>query len=774
MATGISSAPLSSRHLLASAVGLAVAAQGGFSYAAQTAADDGTGVIQLGATSIEGQAPSQSTYNPAAPSSPKYTELLRDTPQTITVVPKEVIHDQNLLTLRDVLSTVPGITFGAGEGGSGYGDSINLRGFSASGDIYVDGVRDSAQYSRTDPFNLEQVEVVSGASSVYSGSGAVGGTINLVTKQPELRDKTTISAGIGTDSYKRLTLDTNQQLNDTTAFRLNLMAHGNDVPGRDYEDYSRWGIAPSIAFGLGTPTRVTVSYEHQKDDNTPQYGIPIYNGKPMPGVGWSDYYGYHNINDQQITSDAFSLKLEHDFNDAVSVRNFTRVERVRQDLRASGPEGAQAGCLATGTQITGAPCTGGLKPGYFQPSGGSLGNERNTQNKMFTNQTDVTSHFSTGFVEHTLVTGIAISREEYEADTGKWLTNANGSTIVPPPVSFSDPNSEWTGPVNFTRAAHIDGALNNRAAYAFDTLKLNPQWEINGGLRYEHNAGSSVTNAYSSTGVETPGGRFGQADDLTSYRLALVYKPAENGSIYIAYGNSKTPSQASVNGSCYTPAKNNTAAINNCNVSPETAVSYEIGTKWDFFDNALSITGAVFRNDRTNYKVASNDPTNLSGTQSLDGKARADGVALGLSGAITDKWKVFANYTYLDTRVLRSASDFTLASTGFDAQKGEPLPFTPKHAASLWTVYDLPYDFQVGYGITAQSKQYLVSAAGAPTAPGYAVQRAMLGYKVNKQLNLQLNVNNLFDKEYLTRIRNNGWAVPGDGRAAVVSADYTF
>ncbi|WP_269778102.1 TonB-dependent receptor, partial [Pseudomonas tolaasii] len=250
-----------------------MAAQGGFSYAAETAADDNTGVIQLGATSIEGQAQSTSTYNPVAPSSPKYTEALRDTPQTITVVPKEVIHDQNLLSLRDVLSTVPGITFGAGEGGSGYGDSINLRGFSASGDIYVDGVRDSAQYSRTDPFNLEQVEVVSGASSVYSGSGAVGGTINLVTKQPELRDKTTVSAGIGTDNYKRLTLDSNSQLNDTTAFRLNLMAHGNDVPGRDYEDYSRWGIAPSIAFGLGTPTRVTLSYEHQKDDNTPQYGI---------------------------------------------------------------------------------------------------------------------------------------------------------------------------------------------------------------------------------------------------------------------------------------------------------------------------------------------------------------------------------------------------------------------------------------------------------------------------------------------------------------------
>ncbi|MGY2289165.1 TonB-dependent receptor [Pseudomonas sp. SDO528_S397] len=750
-----------------------MAAQGGFTYAGDAAADNtNPGAIQLGATTVDGQA--QSTYNPVAPSSPKYTEALRDTPQTITVVSKEVIHDQNLLTLRDVLSTVPGITFGAGEGGSGYGDSINLRGFSASNDIYVDGVRDSAQYSRTDPFNLQQVEVVSGASSVYSGSGSVGGTINLVTKTPELRDKTTISAGIGTDNYKRTTLDTNQTLNDTTAFRLNLMAHGNDVPGRDYEDYERWGIAPSIAFGLGTPTRVTVSYEHQKDNNTPQYGVPIYNGKLMPGVGWSDYYGYHNINEQNITSDAFSLKLEHDFNDAVSIRNFSRIERVSQELRASGPEGAQAGCLASGTQITGAPCAAGLAPGFFQPSGGSLGNERKTQNKIFINQTDVTSHFSTGFIDHTLVTGISISREEYEADTGNWLRNSNGSTITPPPVSFSDPNSYWAGPVNFTRAAHIDGELNNRAAYAFDTLKLNPQWEINGGVRFEHNAGSSVTNAYSSTGVETPGGRFGQADDLTSYRLALVYKPAENGSVYVAYGNSKTPSQASVNGSCYTPAKNNNAAINNCDVDPEKSITYEIGTKWDFFNDALSLTGAIFRNDRTNYKVATNDPSDLSGSQTLDGSARVDGVELGLSGAITDRWKVFANYTYLDTQVLQSVSNFTKDTTGIDAQKGEPLTFTPKNAASLWTVYDLPHDFQVGYGLTTQSKQYLASAAGAPTAPGYTVHRAMVAYKVNKQLNLQLNVNNLFDKEYLTRIRNNGWAVPGDGRSAVVSADYTF
>jgi catecholate siderophore receptor len=228
------SAALSQKSLLVSAIGLAIVSHGGAVVAAESDTQK-TSPLELESLSVSGSAETDG-YQPQAPSSPKYTELLRDTPQTITVVPKQVIEDQNLLTMRDILSTVPGITFGAGEGGGGYGDSINLRGFSASNDIQVDGVRDSAQYSRTDPFNLEQVEVVNGASSVYSGGGSVGGTINLVTKAPQMRDFTKISTAVGTDNYKRITLDTNQKLNDTTAARLNLMAHGNDAPGRDYED----------------------------------------------------------------------------------------------------------------------------------------------------------------------------------------------------------------------------------------------------------------------------------------------------------------------------------------------------------------------------------------------------------------------------------------------------------------------------------------------------------------------------------------------------------
>ena len=238
-------------------------------------------------------------------SSPKYTEELLDTPQTITVVSRDVIDQQGLLSLRDVLSTLPGITFGAGEGGGGYGDSINLRGFNANSDITTDGVRDSAQYSRTDTFNLESVELVNGANSVYSGAGSVGGNINLVSKAARTGDFSTFTVGAGTDGYGRVTADSNFDLDDGVALRLNAMGHTQDVPGRD-EEFERWGFAPSIAFGLGSDTRFTLSYLHQQDDNMPQYGVPYalnaFNDGPLPGVDPETYFGYRNTSRRKSTS----------------------------------------------------------------------------------------------------------------------------------------------------------------------------------------------------------------------------------------------------------------------------------------------------------------------------------------------------------------------------------------------------------------------------------------------------------------------------------------
>ena len=739
------------------------------------------------------------------PSSPKYTEALLDTPQTITVVNKATMDQQGLIGLRDVLSTLPGITFGAGEGGGGYGDSINLRGFTANSDITTDGVRDSAQYSRTDNFNLESIELVNGANSVYSGAGSVGGSINLVSKTAHAGDANAFTVGAGTDGYGRVTADSNFDLDNGVAVRLNAMAHQNDVSGRDYEEFKRWGFAPSVAFGLGSDTRFTLSYFHQSDENTPQYGVPYYRNAfydgPLPGVDSSNYYGYHNVDKQEIDVDMLTGVFEHDFNEQVTLRSLARYQKVDQVSTVDATQGTW--CMPNNLTPTGTSCTIGtgaaqivVPVGQYMPTG-PRGYVRDTSNAISISQTDLTARFNTGSVEHALVAGVSFSQETFDLDTSNLFRNADGSNpyLAPNHLPFMDiynPDSLYTGPINKTLVGRTTGTLSNQAVYVFDTLKFNDKLSLNLGARYEHNEGDSgiwvVNTVAGPTGpIGTVNNKnvFENEDDLFSYRAGLVFKPVENGTVYLSYANSKTPSKASVNGAC-------TAAT--CEVDPETAVNIELGTKWELLDSRLALTAALFRNERENYKVADpGNPANPTGEQQLDGKARVQGLALGVAGNITREWSVFANYTYLDSEVLSGVSEFCRENPSVacvnsiaypDPLKGNPLTNTPKHSASLWTTYRLN-DWTFGYGATYQGEFYLnnsyivvsnnvASETALYKTPDYWTHRAMVGYQINDSIGLQLNVNNLFDEEYYTRIRNNGWATPGEGRSAVLTATFKF
>jgi catecholate siderophore receptor len=795
-------------RLLATALGGVFVSAALPAFAADTAADapatpegdaDPNKAPTLESVTVEGSDVKSGT-------SPKLTAPLLDMPQSITIVPQKVITDENLLNLRDILSTLPGITFGAGEGGGGYGDSINLRGFSGSNDITIDGVRDSAQYTRSDPFNLDRVEFVNGANSVYSGSGSVGGSVNLVSKVPYLGNQTQVGAGVGTDSYGRLTVDSNTEISDTTAFRINAMAHENDVPGRDVEHYGRWGIAPSISFGLGGDTSWTLSYYHQKDDNIPQYGVPTFRGDVLPGVDDSKYYGYRNFDTQEITGDSLTSVIQHQFDGNMSLRNLTRAQRVRQFTLVDPPQGTF--CLPGGEQPTGASCTLNagtfleivVPPGFYMPSG-PRGNIRDTTNKLLYNQTDFTSDFATGAIQHTFVAGLSLSHETYSLDGYSQYRNDDGTNPYAAPGHFpftpiGDPDSYFTGADHRTLTSKQNGDLDNEALYAFDNLKFNEYWSLNLGARFEHNDATSksyvvktftaptvdnehpdISNIGAITGVNPESEN---ADNLFSYRAGLVYKPVENASLYAAFSNSKTPSAASVNGSCTATSTTGTA---NCDVKPETAKNYEIGAKWDTFDGRLSLTGSIFRNERTNYRVADpGNPDNPSGFQTLDGSARVDGILLGAIGQLMPHWYVYANYSHLDSKVLQGASDF-VAGQGKDYTKGDPLLSTPENSFSFWTTYDISHAWQVGYGATYVG-EYTVSQHSATNPDGplntvdsYWVNRLMVAYNVNHNLRLQLNLNNIFDEEYLTRVRTAGdvaWGTPGDARSAVLTATYTF
>lgn len=753
--------------------------------------------------------------------SPKSTAPLVDTPQTVTVVSQEQIRQQNLLTLRDALATIPGITFGAGEGGGGYGDSINLRGYSANNDLTVDGVRDSAQYSRTDPFNLQQIEVYNGANSVFNGSGSVGGTINLVSKIPFARNATTVQAAVGTDNYYRAAIDSNWRLNDLIAVRLNAMYHENDVPGRDVESYQRWGVAPSITIGVDSDTSLTLAYIHQDDDNTPIYGVPYFlsgvNDGPLAGVDDSDYFGIVNLDEQKTKVDRLTATFRHAFSDNVSIRNLTRWQRVHQYSQTSAPQGVF--CLASGLQpigssanaTVGIPCAAGQNtPGFYYPAG-PRGLVRDQVNDLIHNQTDLTVvNGAKGGLFNTLVIGASYSQEDYSIENAQLLRNPGGALPNPaqPPISLSNPNTMWNGPVNYVRTGNSYGDTRNFAVYAFDTLEISPMFELNAGVRYE-----SVRTIFRADTVTTPatGAVYVRGSDqvsnenLFSYRAGAVFHPVENVSLYAAYGNAKTPTSATVRAGCGLPAA--PGAADPCAVAPEKARTYEIGAKAELFDKKLLLTAALFRNERTNFRIPSNDPAQPNSLQVLDGKSRVDGVALGISGNVTPEWAIFANYTYLDSEVRQSVSDFCLATPGAtgclnnagtpDPQRGDRLIQTPKHSGSLFTTYAFPFGLQIGYGLTYQGKfatnQRNLAQRTQFMVDDYLIHRAFVSYDFKNGLVAQLNVSNFTDEDYYTGVRNNvgaatisgtgvvgggavsgGWATPGDARSAVFSLFYNF
>ncbi|WP_425506420.1 TonB-dependent receptor [Sphingomonas xinjiangensis] len=596
------------------------------------------------------------------------------------------------------------------------------------------------------------------------------------------------------------------------------MVHRNDIPGRDIEYNKRWGVAPSVAIGIEGPTRVTLQYLHQEDRNVPQYGIPyfqndVYDGL-IPGVDRENYYGYRNVDRQDIDVDQATMIFDHEISDTVSVRNLARWQQVSQLTTVGPPQGTY--CLDNNRTPSGGSCVVDLDtrtgpgqvlnitvPAGYYLIGGPRGNLRNSRNELMYDQLDLRATFNTGAIEHTATLGGSVSWEKYTLRTGNALRDAAGGNpyafnpAAPnanqhyPFINIANPydvvqgpalpgavygSNTYTGPVNYTYTGRQTGEVTNYALYLFDTMRLG-KVELNGGVRWESNHGSSLS-APTAT-------RLYNDNDLFSYRVGLVYKPVEAVSLYAAYGNSKTPSQSSVNGSC-TVAGENGATTTTCVTTPESAKNYELGAKAELANGRLLLTASVFRNERDSYRVASNEPGIPD--QQMDGHSRVDGIAIGAVGRITNAWSITANYTYLDGKLIQSVSNFCLNNPGAancgnsvafpDPGAGARLANTPEHSGSLFTTYKLPFGLSIGYGLTYQGAIALslptAATRGVAQADDYLVHNAYLAYDISKTLSAQLNVKNFTDELYFTRIRQNGWATPGDARAAVLTINYRF
>ncbi|MEP7185548.1 MAG: catecholate siderophore receptor Fiu [Rhodanobacter sp.] len=702
-------------------------------------------------------------------SSPKFTQPLLDTTQTINIISKELIQQQGATTLTEALRNSPGVgTFYVGENGSTQtGDSINMRGFDSSGSIFVDGVRDIGSISR-DVFNIEQIEVTKGPDGTEYGRTAPTGAINMVSKQPQLGRGISGSVSYGSGQRKRATADWNQSLGNHAAFRLNVMDQDSGVAGRDKVENDRRGVAPSLAFGLGTPTRVYLDYLHVKQNNVPDGGVPTI-GLPgysspdptrpfiadAPLVDPTHFYGTSQDHDDVI-ADMFTAIIQHDFSDRVALHDTLRWGRTHQDYLLTS-------FMATATNL--------LTPDPADPSTWTVArsnpNFKHQNNRIVTNQTNLTAHMSSGTVTHDLSVGIELSQEKA---TTLGMGPLDGSTWQDANLYHPDPD---VGGLDYGETgASSSGKTDTMAAYVFDTMKMGEHWQINAGVRLDR-----YTTEFNSTAV--CGGRRGPdcgahpagtvlpsvdarvAGNLPNYKLGVLYKPAANGSIYANFAMSQQPP-----GGNTLTLSNSENSADNPDFDPQKARTTEFGTKWDLLGDRLLVTGALYRTEVTNELVQ--DPTD--GSYSQIGKKRVQGIEISVVGQLADDWALSAGYTTMDAEVTTGS---TVSNDG-----SSDLAYTPKSAFTAWTTYHLPFNLTIGGGArySGEMKRGHDGAIGTPEyVKSYWVFDAMASYPVNKQFDLQLNVYNLFDKSYVAAINKSGYRyTPATPRSAMLTANIRF
>ena len=695
---------------------------------------------------------------------PKQVAAPLNTPRSVVTLDKDVIEQTGSNSLADALRTVPGITFGAAEGGNPIGDRPFIRGFDSQGSIYVDGVRDFSSQSR-EVFAVESVQIVRGSDSTLGGRGSPGGTINIISKTPQMGDFGSVSGSFGNASYKRVVGDLNLQLPvPNTALRIEGMWHDQDVAGRDAIYQRRWGIAPTLTVGIGTPTRLTAGYYHLTTHELPDSGLPYFytiGNAPGSGVivsrpalgqvtlangqsGYVDRSTFYGLADRDFRTtkvDQGTLRAEHDFG-GVTLRNTARYTHVFQGYIYTQPDDSQGDVYGTTATNTGANLTSG---GYVW----RRANTRYSNTQSLGDQLDLYGTFSTGAIRHSFAAGAEVDFEK--ARRGTYVergflnpatgveTISSGGTISPrcntttvsrsyctslfnpdpsdPYVSYASDTSTATSPiVRSVTAEETQQDGWTQALYAFDSITLLPSLILNLGVRYDHfHSRLRPGQTYTSTTTYD----IDRTDDLFNYQVGAVYKPTRGTSLYASYATAATPPNALLGegqepnsvGTATSAATLATtlAALDALKVTK--TKSYEIGAKAQLFDEKLALTVAGFQTDTDNARV-----TLADGTVGYLGKTRIRGVELTYNGKVTPWLSVFGGYTYLDPVVVDGGSTaLTAAAVAGQAAKtvyvtalttGRQTPQTPRHSLTAYTNVTPVKRFTIGGGAIWTSTVY--------------------------------------------------------------------
>lgn len=674
------------------------------------------GDTTLPTVQVQGSRELPPTYNPpTATSATKIEARLRDIPQTVNVVPNQLLRDQNVTSMEKALRMVPGVGLSHGDGQR---DQVTIRGFTAIADQFIDGLRDDALYFR-DLSNIEQVEVLKGPASVLYGRGSSGGLINRITKKPGI-DKSEITAQIGSHDQRRGEFDLARNFKESgIAFRVTGAVERADSY-RDNQFLNREAFAPSLSFKLGTNTDLLLQAEYLSDRRVTDFGIPAYRGRPVD-VPAGTYYGARNARDvdtSQSDVTALGFTLAHRFSDTLSLRNAFR----HYDYK-----------LNRNNTLVGSINEAALTASLTR------GNVRRNEDGYF-NQTELTQKTTLGGMAHQFLYGIELGKQNKDQF---FRTQTNIATVsLFNPVLPVVPMSATTAPSTDNR-----GIMTTSSAYVQDLVTLSKEWKALAGIRYDRFE------------QETQERRVGQrnlarTDTAWSPRVGLVYQPKSNQSYYAAFSKSFQPS-----GEAFP------LASNNAEIAPEETTNKEIGGKFDFLDGMASATASLFRLERTNIKAT--DPA----TNRLVpiGVQRTDGLELTFTGDLSHGWKVYSGYAYLDAKVTSS-----VARDAGQPVQGKRATLTPRHSANLWVTKAFDDRYRAGAGINYVADRF-ANPGNTVTLPAYTTVDAMIGYRIAK-LDLQLNVNNLFDRKYI--VSGHGTSpllnLPGAPRNVQVTARYNF
>ncbi len=673
----------------------------------------------------------QAPYKVDRLQSSKFTRPILDLSKSITAIPRQVIRDSGATSLRDIMRTLPGVTIGTGEGGNAFGDRFIIRGFEARSDVFVDGVRDPGVIAR-EIFALEQVEIARGPSSTFAGRGTTGAAVNLVSKAPAADSFREIEAGIGTDSYQRVTFDLNQAVNEAVALRINGLWHDAGVAGRDEVHDERAGIAVAVGVRPWETAGFTFDYYYLDVDALPDWGIPydLANNRPFD-VDRSSFYGLTTRDFWDVQSEVATLKFDWAINDALRLENLTRYGDTGNAYVASAPEAPNAAARSVQARAK----------------------TRNQTNEYFGNQTNLVAHFATGSVRHEMVAGAEFSNEDMDNTPFVVVPSA-----VTQPLDDPDPRN-WSGTITRSPSTAVRD-VDTWSLYVLDTLLFGERWEVFGGLRRDDWSIDALTivNEY-----VNEASRLANDSDFANWHTGLVYKPVPNASVYAALSSSSNPSGELVDGG---GADYGSITPQNQNLDPERNRNYELGTKWAVADGHLLLTAALFRTEKTNARVTTG--AGSAAVTNLEGEQRVDGVELGLAGDLGERLSLFGGYTWLDTEIVSSPDP---------NQVGKSLPNVAERSFSLQGRYQWTDAFALG-GTVSYASEINGGTTYATTTgiPDWWRGDLFAEYRFTAGLGARLNLLNVTDETYYETLYRSAtpFVYVAPGRSAQLTFEYEF